>query len=105
MDSMKKKEWLPAFLLLLLTAPPLGAGGGGGCVAAGTRIATPAGEVAVENLRVGDMVWNIANGQLTPARVDALFSVEPDEFFEITLQRHTLRVTAEHPVQAASGVF
>jgi hypothetical protein len=29
------------------------------CLARGTRIATPSGDVAVENLRVGDVVWTL----------------------------------------------
>ncbi len=32
------------------------------CLASGTRIATPSGEVAVEQLRLGDVVWTLGPG-------------------------------------------
>ncbi|MFZ4580421.1 MAG: Hint domain-containing protein, partial [Myxococcota bacterium] len=41
------------------------------CVEAGTPIATPAGERAIEDLTVGDLVlaWDLATRQAVPRRV------------------------------------
>jgi Hint domain-containing protein len=42
------------------------------CLALGTRIATPAGEVAVEDLRVGDIVWTTLDGARVAAPLVAV---------------------------------
>jgi hypothetical protein len=79
--------------LLVATTPALGRGGGG-CFEEGTAILTPAGEVPIEQLRVGDEVIG--------GRVAAITRVEPVEYLEIAPGVH---VTAEHPFQIAAGVF
>lgn len=94
-----------ALALLVLTAGPLWARGGGGCLAAGTQVATPAGSMSIERLRRGDTVWTVHNDCLVAARVDALQKVEPNEFIELAIGARTLRLTREHPVQTAPGVF
>ena len=46
------------------------------CLAVGTQIATPSGEVAVQDLRIGDSVWTVdANGVRVSAPLVALGSV------------------------------
>jgi Hint domain-containing protein len=42
------------------------------CLALGTRIATPSGEVAVEDLRVGDIVWTLSDGARVAAPLIAI---------------------------------
>ncbi|MDI1247968.1 MAG: Hint domain-containing protein, partial [Lacunisphaera sp.] len=97
---------------LIALALILGAGvvsllarGGGGCVAAGTLIDTPAGPRAVETLQAGDAVWSQSAGRIVPATVQAVYEVAPAEFIELSAGGHTLRLTPEHPVQTAAGVF
>jgi len=42
------------------------------CLALGTRVATPSGEVAVEDLRVGDIVWTLIDGSRVAAPLVAI---------------------------------
>ena len=91
---------------LTLGAAALFARGGGGCLAAGTLIATPRGDVPIEALRVGDTVWSVVDGRRVVARVEEVFAVEPLEFVELTTADGVvLRATPEHPVQVAAGTF
>ncbi|MBK8856383.1 MAG: hypothetical protein IPN11_01465 [Opitutaceae bacterium] len=83
----------------------LTARGGGGCVAAGTLIDTPSGRRTVESLRIGDAVWSLQAGRRIQARVRAVYEVDPAEYLELSAAGGTLRLTAEHPVQTAPGVF
>ncbi len=94
-----------ALLGLALGVSGLLARGGGGCLERGTLIDTPNGSVPVEQLRVGDTVWGLAHDQRIPATVEAVYEVEPKTYVEITAGGTTLRVTPEHPVQVALGVF
>ncbi|MEY4490017.1 MAG: hypothetical protein RIQ79_2525, partial [Verrucomicrobiota bacterium] len=101
---MWRRLCLVCFVLTACTAS-LFARGGGGCVAAGTRIATPDGERAIEALQVGDTVWSQMGGKQVVATVQAFYQVEPVDFIELVAGGHTLFVTPEHPVQTAPGEF
>jgi predicted lipid-binding transport protein (Tim44 family) len=95
-----------AGLLALGMVAGLFARGGGGCLAAGTQIATPAGSVAIETLRPGDLIITVADGHRATTAVAALREVIPAEFVALeTDQGTTLLATAEHPVAVAPGVF
>jgi predicted lipid-binding transport protein (Tim44 family) len=92
-------------LALILSAATLLARGGGGCLERGTLVDTPAGPVPVEQLRVGDTVWGLVGGQRVRATVQTVYAIEPESYVELVAGGVTLRVTPEHPVQVAPGVF
>jgi hypothetical protein len=84
-----------------------GSGGTGGfrtCFAAGTAITTPSGEVAIERLRVGDVVlgYDEAAHRVVESPVTAVF-VHPDQHpgTLATGDGRVLRVTGEHPIYLA----
>jgi hypothetical protein len=54
------------------------------CLAFGTRIATPAGDVAVQDLRVGDVVWTLAaSGERVVAPLVAIGSTRVPDTHEV----------------------
>ena len=88
---------------LLLLATPLGCEGdySTSCFGAGTRIATPDGEVAIENLQVGHQVlaYDESSRAVVTSTVTAVFRHEASPLGHLMLaDGHTLRVTAEHPI-------
>ena len=75
------------------------------CVAEGTLISTPQGQVPVEQIQDEDEViaFDSSSGQLVSARVCGLASREVSEVLEIDLGDRVLRVTAEHPLWTRRG--
>lgn len=104
LDRLKLWQWF-IFGGVLLLAFSGWARGGGGCLEAGTLIATPDGEVPIEQLQRGDLVWSVMDGHRERAVVKAASQVNPVEYVEITVAGRTLRATAEHPLQTGSGIF
>jgi predicted lipid-binding transport protein (Tim44 family)/uncharacterized membrane protein YgcG len=94
-----------AILALLLPAAHVHARGGGGCVEQGTPVLTPAGAVPIERLKPGDTVFGIMEDELVPVTVRSMAQVRPDEYVQLAIHDRTLRLTAEHPVETAPGVF
>ena len=93
------------FLCTLLAVSIAWGRGGGGCLEEGTLIATPAGQVPIEQLARGDAIWTVVDGELQPATIQATIEVDPAEYVEIAVAGRILRVTAEHPLQIEPGVF
>ncbi|MBN2018893.1 MAG: TIM44-like domain-containing protein [Sedimentisphaerales bacterium] len=103
---MKRNLILPVTLLWLLAGQSLVyARGGGGCVEGGTLILTPAGSIAVEQLKPGDKVISLSGSASAESKVQDLYSVKPDYYYELTLEGRILRVTKEHPVAIDSGTY
>jgi predicted lipid-binding transport protein (Tim44 family) len=99
-------RWLVPGLLTVSIPLSLLARGGGGCLAAGTLIATPSGEVAIETLRPGDLVSSLVDGGRATVQVAAVREVAPADFVEVTTETGlTLSATAEHPIAVAAGGF
>lgn len=106
MNAHRLGRWLATAAALFLGVATLQARGGGGCLAAGTRIATPRGEVAIESLRVGDTVCTVVDGKAANAVVQTITRVQPSAFVSIaTSDGEALLATAEHPIAIAPGVF
>jgi predicted lipid-binding transport protein (Tim44 family)/uncharacterized membrane protein YgcG len=96
---------LIALLCFGVWAPELRARGGGGCVEQGTQVLTPSGPVPIERLKPGDTVLAVERRTLLPVTVRSLMEVRPEEYIELSVNGRILRVTAEHPVETAAGVF
>ena len=93
-----------AVAVLAIAAGPLWARGGGGCLARGTPILTPSGQIPVESLRPGDPVFT-GDSRHPIGTVQSRVEVEPEEFVVLSVAERTLRVTPEHPVQVERGLF
>ena len=102
---MRKQAVLAVMLLVLVASVPAWARGGGGCLAKGTPIPTPAGAIAIENLRVGDPVWSVAEGELHAETVQALTETGTDRYLEILAGDSRIVITPEHPVMAGPGEY
>lgn len=87
---------------LLLFIAPFGCQNGvSSCFGAGTRIATPSGDVAIEDLRIGHQVlaFDEQSGAVVVSTVTAVFRHEQGLPGLLTLDDgRVLRVTAEHPI-------
>ncbi|MEP0916279.1 polymorphic toxin-type HINT domain-containing protein [Leptolyngbya sp. DQ-M1] len=75
------------------------------CVASGTLISTPQGQVPVEQIQDGDVVfaYDSSSGQLVEAVVSGTAQRDVDEVLEIQVGEQVLRVTAEHPIMTRRG--
>jgi len=69
------------------------------CVPAGTMIATPGGDISVEDVRPGTVVWGERNGSVVPTEVRAVHSSGAADFVALG----SLRLTANHPVWTTEG--
>jgi hypothetical protein len=71
------------------------------CLALGTRIATPSGEVTVEDLRVGDVVWTLVDGARVAAPLIAVGRTPVPLTHEVVRlalsDRRVLYVSPGHP--------
>jgi predicted lipid-binding transport protein (Tim44 family) len=92
-------------LLVLVASVQAWARGGGGCLAKGTPIPTPAGAIAIEDLRIGDAVWSVAEGKLQAGTVEALIEAEADQYLEILAGESRMVITPEHPVMVGLGEY
>ena len=68
-------------------------------------VATPDGTVAIEKLKKGDPVWSVMDGRLQRAEVQALTTVQPEEYLEISTSGSRLEVTPEHLMMVAQGEY
>ncbi len=70
------------------------------CFPAGTPVATTAGSVPIQNIRVGDRVWahDLATGRTEVRRVTALFHRQATRMLTLRVSGGiTVRVTPDHP--------
>ena len=69
------------------------------CVPAGTIIAAPGGDIPVEDVRPGMLVWGERDGRIVPTLVMAIRSSDAVDFVAIG----SLRLTGNHPVWTPDG--
>ncbi len=98
---------ISAVAVLLLGVLPSSAPGrgGGGCLEKGSAVLTPSGPVAVEKLAPGAAVLSFSDSRVLTAKVQTAIVVDADVYYELTVGGHVLRLTGEHPVATAPGVF
>lgn len=69
--------------------------GGGGCFLAGTLLATPLGAVAIETIKVGDLL--LSQDETGQPRIGAVTDTHKTETHAYLVLNGTLQVTATHP--------
>ena len=90
-----------------------GGGGGGGCptckggnacFAEGTTVSTPNGDVEIEDLKVGDVVYayDPDQDQVTERRVETLFENYTFDWVYVTVNGETIKATMSHPFWLAT---
>lgn len=75
------------------------------CVASGTLVSTPQGQIPVEQIQDGDVVfaYDSSSEQLVEAVVSGIAERVVEEVLEIQIGQQVLRVTAEHPIMTRRG--
>lgn len=105
-DAMKTLKILAIILMAAAILAPASWGrGGGGCLEKGTPVDTPAGRIPIESLRAGDRVCSVSGGEMKTSTVAGLFEVPTGEYVELALAGSSVRLTPEHPVAVAPGVY
>lgn len=97
----------PFFFFILFIAISINgwARGGGGCLEAGTMIATPEGDRAIETLQPGSWVWSDVGGKHQKARVVATSTIAPTNYLQLTTPIGIIHVTKEHLFAINPGEF
>lgn len=98
---MKKSRAWWAFCTVVLLAGCDGTYSGEGCFVGGTTVATPEGPLAIEQLKIGQMVfaYDVNNETRMVAPVDAVKATSAKTLFKFTLATgETFEVTGEHPL-------
>jgi hypothetical protein len=82
------------------TAPaaPSNAPPGGGCFIAGTLVSTPQGDVPIETIRAGDVVWSldIKTGHVVEKKVESTFSHVTEYWVDVTAGGEKITATRGH---------
>lgn len=75
---------------------------GNRCFAKGTLISTPNGDIKIEDIRQGDIVYTMNEDILTTERVDYVMvngvDTDPKPMIEFTYGTRTIRATYDHPI-------
>jgi RHS repeat-associated protein len=69
------------------------------CFVAGTAVLTPAGQVPIEELKLGDVVlsWDASSNEVVSSSVERLFESHSSDVQVLLLGGHRFEVTNEHP--------
>jgi pretoxin HINT domain-containing protein len=73
--------------------------GGGACFIAGSKVLTPEGEKAIEEIKLGDMVqtWDMDRHQMVPTQVTDTLAHHDRATLEVVTEGGSLTTTPEHP--------
>jgi hypothetical protein len=99
------QKWLKDLGIMAGNLPTGGGGGSGGCFIAGTPIATPAGNVLIEDISVGDQVYSYDenNREITIGLVDHILRSSSNSVYDVSIGGQTFRCTWNHPWLTTRG--
>ena len=75
------------------------------CFKKGTLIATENGQVPIENIKTGNLVWSFeeTSGKQSLKKVVSTFHKEVDATIELSLENEIITTTSEHPFYTKQG--